>query len=271
LTEAWLTVKRGDAPLIVSIPHAGTQIAPDIEARLVSPWLGRRDADWWLPQLYDFALGLGATVVRTDISRTVIDVNRDPSGASLYPGRNTTDLCPTISFDGAPLWKSGQAPNEGEIADRRDRWFNPYHAAIAAEIARLRVAHRKIVVYDAHSIRSVIPHLFDGTLPNFNIGSNDGRTCDPVLTEAVSAACAVDDFSQVVNGRFKGGWSTRRYGNPTRGVHAIQMELGCRGYIDEPDEPNEANWPTPYDPLRAAALREPLSQVLQACLRFARS
>jgi len=263
----WLTIARGDAPLIVSIPHTGTEIPSEIEAALVSPWLARKDADWHVEKLYDFALG--ATTIRTTISRTVIDVNRDPSGKSLYPGQATTELCPTTSFDGEPLYKEGRAPSSADIAERRARYFEPYHAAIAAEIARLKEKHARVVLFDAHSIRSRIPRLFDGELPNFNIGTNSGATCDARLTEAVEAARAASDFSHVVNGRFKGGWTTRHYGQPRDGVHAIQLELACRGYMDEPETPSPTNWPAPYDPRRADKMRTALQRVLAACIAFA--
>jgi N-formylglutamate deformylase len=263
----WLTIARGEAPLIVSMPHTGTEIPPEIESALVSPWLGRKDADWHVEKLYDFARG--ATTIRTAISRSVIDVNRDPSGKSLYPGQATTELCPTTSFDGEPLYKEGRAPAGADIAVRRATYFDPYHAAIAAEIARLRGKHARVVLFDAHSIRSRIPRLFDGELPNFNIGTNNGATCDARLTEAVEAACAASDFSHVVNGRFKGGWTTRHYGKPESGIHAIQLELACRGYMDEPEEPSLANWPTPYDEKRAAKMRAVLQRVLAACIAFA--
>ncbi|HEX3674439.1 MAG TPA: N-formylglutamate deformylase [Rhizomicrobium sp.] len=263
----WLSVTCGDAPLIVSLPHTGTQIPPEIETRLVSPWLGRKDADWHVERLYDFAPSLGVTVIRTAMSRTVIDCNRDPSGVSLYPGQATTELCPTTSFDGEPLY-AGDTPRKAEIAERRARWFDPYHAAIAAEIARLRQSHGCVVLFDAHSIRSRIPRLFDGDLPNLNIGTNGGATCDARLTEAVEAACA-SDFSHVVNGRFKGGWTTRHYCKPDDGIHAIQLELACRGYMDEPDEPSPENWPAAYDPDRAAKMRSVLQRILSACLNFA--
>ncbi|HXL98354.1 MAG TPA: N-formylglutamate deformylase [Rhizomicrobium sp.] len=264
----WLTVMRGDAPLIVSMPHTGTQMPPEIEASLVSPWLGRKDADWHVEKLYDFAAVLGATTIRTAISRTAIDVNRDPSGQSLYPGQATTELCPTTSFDGEPLYKA-DAPNADEIVARRARFFDPYHAAIAAEIARLCGLHGKVVLFDAHSIRSRIPRLFDGELPNFNIGTNNGATCDARLSGAVADACAASDLSHVVNGRFKGGWTTRHYGKPGDGIHAIQLELACRGYMDEPEEPSPQNWPTPYDEKRAAKMRDVLQRVLAACIAFA--
>jgi formiminoglutamase len=264
----WLTVSKGEGPLIVSIPHAGTEIPHDIEARLVSPERARVDADWWVDKLYGFANGLGATVVRTAISRTVIDVNRDPSGQSLYPGQATTDLCPETTFDGEPLYREGKAPAEAEIAERRARWFDPYHSALAGEIERLRGRHGVVVLYDAHSIRSDIPRLFEGRLPNFNIGTNDGRSCAPELTRAVERACAQPGFTQVVNGRFKGGWITRRYGQPDAGAHAIQMELAWRSYLDEP-EGRAA--PGPFDPKRAVDVQKVLENVLRACFGFART
>ena len=260
---SWLEVHRGEAPLIVAFPHTGTDIPAEIA--FTSPWLARKDADWWIDRLYDFAAGLGATMIRTTISRSVIDANRDPSGASLYPGQATTELCPTTTFDGEPL----QRPDADEIARRRAIWFDPYHAAIEAEIARLRAIHPKVVLYDAHSIRSHVPRLFDGELPQFNIGTNGGITCAPALTRAVEAACAATPWSQVTDGRFRGGWTTRHYGRPEQGVHAIQMELACRGYIDEPATFDEGHWPTPYDEARAAPMRDALAQILTACLNFA--
>ena len=264
-------VHRGEAPLIVSFPHTGTEIPAALEGRLVSPWLARKDTDWWIHLLYDFAAGLGATTVRTPISRTVIDVNRDPSGASLYPGQATTGLCPFETFDGEALYGLGEQPTEVEIIGRREAYFDPFHATLTAEIERLRDRHERVVLYEAHSIRSCIPRLFEGELPNFNLGVNGGASCDAALVTAAERACVRHPrFTQVTDGRFKGGWITRRYGRPTTGVHAIQMELACRGYMDDPSGPlDEASWPTPYDPARAGPLRAALIDVLQACLAFA--
>lgn len=273
----WLTIRRGDAPLIVSIPHAGTDMPADVETALVSPWIGRQDADWHVDRLYDFARELGATIVATSISRTVVDVNRDPSGASLYPGQATTELCPTTTFDGEPLWR--EAPVEVEIARRVDAYFRPYHAALESEIARLRALHPAIVLYEAHSIRSVVPRLFDGELPQFNIGTNSGKSCAPELAEAVRSACSGEvrsvarpspEHGVVIDGRFKGGWTTRHYGRPEDGVHAIQMELAMRGYLDEPTAFTPETWPVRYDDARAAPMRETLAQVLRACIAFAK-
>ncbi|PVE24918.1 N-formylglutamate deformylase [Microvirga sp. KLBC 81] len=268
----WLTVIRGEAPLVVSLPHTGTEIPPEYERGLVLPWLARKDADWWIERLYDFAAGLGATVIRTAISRTVIDVNRDPSGVSLYPGQATTELCPTTTFDGEPLYEPGAEPSADDIAVRRARFFDPYHTSLRSEIERLRTQHANVVVYDCHSIRSVIPRLFDGTLPHFNIGTNGGTTCAHPLSEAIETICASSGFSHVVNGRFKGGYITRSLGRPEAGVHAVQMELACRGYMKEPlGSVTEGQWPTPYDEAYAAPMRAALTRILQTCLTFAHS
>ncbi|MBP8233997.1 MAG: N-formylglutamate deformylase [Rhizorhabdus sp.] len=264
----WLEIEPQEAPLIVAFPHSGTDIPAEYEGRFTSPWLARKDADWWIDRVYGFAADLGATTVRTRISRSVIDVNRDPSGASLYPGMTTTELCPTTTFAGEPLYRD-TAPDEQEIADRRTRYFELYHQALAAEIERLRDRHDRVVVYDAHSILSHMPRLFDGQLPLFNIGTNGGTTCAPALREAVEAVVAASGESHVVDGRFRGGWTTRHYGRPQDGVHAIQMELSMRGYLDEPAAPTPDNWPAPFAP-RPETIAT-LRQVLDACLAFTRT
>ncbi|MDX5515908.1 MULTISPECIES: N-formylglutamate deformylase [Stenotrophomonas] len=267
----WLQIHRGDAPLIVSFPHTGTELPDALAAQFISPWLARRDADWWVHDLYAFAQQMGATTLRSAVSRSVIDLNRDPSGTSLYPGQNTTGLCPLTTFDNQPLYRDGDGPDEAEIARRRATWFMPYHDALAAEIARLRAQHGTVVVYDAHSIRSHIPHLFDGQLPQFNLGTNGDTTCDNALTDVVDNLCAMSGMSHVRNGRFKGGYITRHYSDIPGGVHTLQMELACRGYMHEPEAVDEHSWPTPLDPDHAAPLRATLQQVLDACLDFATS
>lgn len=264
----WLDIHRGAAPLVVAFPHTGTGLA-DVAAGFRSLWLARCDADWWVDRLYAFAREMGATTVRSAVSRSVIDLNRDPSGASLYPGQATTELCPTTTFDGEPLYVAA-APDAAEIERRRARWFAPYHDALAGEIARLRADHPRVVLYDAHSIRSRVPRLFEGELPQFNIGTNGGVTCDPALRDAVAAVCAASGRGHVVDGRFRGGWTTRHYGAPAQGVHAIQMELAIRGYMPEPAAPDETNWPPPFDPAFAAPLQGTLRAILAACLDFAR-
>ncbi len=270
--SGFLSLVQGSAPLLISLPHTGTEIPAELAGDFVSPWLARKDADWWIERLYDFAETLGASVLRTAISRSVIDVNRDPSGASLYPGQATTGLCPSTSFDGEPLYREGCAPDQAAIAARRVAYFEPYHAALAGELARLRAIHPCVVLYDCHSIRSEIPRLFPGTLPVFNIGTNDGASCAPELTAAIEAICGATGWPFVSNARFKGGWITRHHASPDSGVHAVQMELACRGYMSEPvGDMSANNWPSLYDPDFAAPMRAALTSILQSCLIFARS
>jgi formiminoglutamase len=261
----WLIVERRDKPLIVSIPHAGTDLL-HFEPAFVDSWRARKDADWQLDRLYDFVAPLSATVLRTRLSRSIIDVNRDPSGASLYPGQATTELVPTTTFDGEPLYREGQTPNAAEIEERRRAYFDPYHTTLRNEIAQLRQRFRRVALFDAHSIRSVIPRLFDGELPVFNLGTNSGASCNPKLRETVSALLSASGQTSVVDGRFKGGWITRAYGNPGEGVEALQLELACRAYMHEPERAAPDNWPTPIDEKRAAATRATINRVLEAVL-----
>jgi len=257
----------------LSIPHAGTELQ-HVREQVRSQWLATLDADWWVDQLYDFARELDVTLLQTGISRTVIDVNRDPAARELYPGMASTELVPTTTFDGTALYAEGRQPSAEEQTLRRQRYYEPYHAALRSELQRLRQRHSNLVLYEAHSIRSRVPRLFEGELPLFNIGTFDGRSCAPQLTTVVAAACrtlpADMESSCVINGRFKGGYITRTYGQPAAGVHAIQMELSCRAYLDEPSLPlDESNWPPAFSTTRAAAVQRTLRAVLVSCLNFA--
>ena len=227
------SVTQGDSAVVLGQPHGGTHVPDDIFARLNPRGQGLDDTDWHINRLHDGLLP-GATVVQSHIHRYVIDANRDPSGLSLYPGRNTTGLCPVNDFDCQPIWLDGQEPTEDEVEARRSAYHAPYHAALRAELDRVKAAHGVAILYDCHSIRSEIPFLFDGILPIFNIGTNDGATCAPTVETVVTGTCrTADEFDTVVNGRFKGGWTTRHYGEPDLGIHAIQMELAQRAYMDE--------------------------------------
>ena len=253
----WVHVDPSDSALILCFPHGGTDLPAPFDAALVSRDLAIKDTDWHIRQLYD---GLAdATRIWTDVSRSVIDCNRDPGGASLYPGQATTELCPTTTFDGEPLYADGVAPD----VEARRPFHAAYHAAIAAEIERLRGRHADIVLFDCHSIRSVIPRLFDGELPELNIGTDGGVTCDPALESAVVAAANASGRSHVLNGRFRGGWTTRHYAAPDDGVHAIQLEIAQRAYLDEA-QPNRWNGAI------AEQLRPTLANILKACTDFAR-
>jgi N-formylglutamate deformylase len=259
-----VTVRRGEAPLIVSLPHTGMQLPDAIIPRLVSVELARKDTDWRIEELYGFSGELGATILHTTMSRTVIDVNRDPSGRSLYPGQATTGLVPVETFDGEALYHDGEDPDKAEIEERRRLWFEPYHEALRTEIRRLGARHRRLVIYDCHSIRSRVPRLFPGELPVFNIGTNGGTSCDAGLSGAVAEACRTTGESLVVDGRFRGGWITRHYGMPGEGVNAIQMELAQRLYLDEAK-------PEQQDLARAERAQAMLRGIVGAALGWARS
>lgn len=272
----WLHIERSDSPLILAFPHGGASLVPVDGLR--EDW-ALVDVDWHIRNLY---AGLAdATLVWTDIARSIIDCNRDPSGASLYPGQATTELCPTTTFDGVPLYSHTDGPDAAEIVSRRTQWFDPYHAAIAQEIARLRTLHPRVVIYDCHSIRSFVPRLFDGDLPELNIGTDGGTTCDPMLEQAVLKAAVDSGRSAVLNGRFKGGWTTRHYGRPQDGIHAIQMEIAMRAYLREPDfranqlQPGRIvetpDWPPAWDAETAAPLRADLARILASVLDFAKA
>ena len=247
-------VSRGAGPIILGMPHGGMFLPPEVHARL-NP-LGRTlaDADWHIDALYA-GLAPDATVVRATFHRYVIDANRPPDGASLYPGQNTTGLIPETDFDGRPIWDA--PPTPADAAARLAAFHGPYHAALAAEIARVRARNGVAILWDCHSIRSRIPFLFDGVLPDFNIGTADGASCDASITAAVQAACAgALGFTHVTNGRFKGGWTTRHYGRPATGVHAIQMEIAQSAYL-ETERP-----PFAYSPDRAGRIRPALAAAL---------
>jgi N-formylglutamate deformylase len=247
-------VVPGDSPVILGLPHTGTWLPEDIRARLNARGQVLADTDWHIERLYDGLLP-GATTVRATFHRYVIDANRGADDASLYPGQNTTGLVPLTDFDGEPIWIT--EPDAADIAHRKHQFHAPYHAALADEIARVRARHGVAILYDCHSIRSHIPFLFDGTLPDFNIGTNSGASCDPRLEAAVFDLCAATGRTHVLNGRFKGGWTTRHYGQPGTGVHALQMEQAQSTHLATETPPFA------YDEAKADALRVTLRAILE--------
>ncbi|MDF0696207.1 N-formylglutamate deformylase [Rhizobium sp. MC63] len=249
-------IHRGTSAVILAFPHTGTEVPPAIYDRLNDNGRILADTDWHVHRLYDGLLD-DATTVRATFHRYVIDANRDPAGVSLYPGQNTTGLVPETDFDGKPIWKDGQAPDEADIAARLSDFHAPYHAALAAEIERVRSIHGVAILYDCHSIRSHIPFLFEGKLPDFNIGTDMSRTCDGAIEQAtLTVVEAAEGYDSVLNGRFKGGWTTRHYGRPETGVHAIQMELAQSTHL-ETEAP-----PFAYDTAKADRLRVHLRDIL---------
>jgi len=241
-------LQQGDGSVIVDVPHAGVGIPEALAARLTREALARPDTDWHVEKLYDFAAEFAATLMCATHSRYVVDLNRDPSGGALYPGADNTEVCPTRTFANEPIYRDGEAPRPQEIAERVDAYFTPYHARLAAEIERVRARHGFAVLLDGHSIRSEVPRFFAGTLPDLNLGTADGASAAPSLQARAEAVLkGAEDFTHVVNGRFRGGWITRHYGRPHEGVHVLQLEVGERSYMDEAA-------PYPWSPARAAAL-----------------
>jgi N-formylglutamate deformylase len=249
----------GSVPLLISIPHLGMLLPPELATQMTPEASRRVDTDWHLDRLYEFAASLGASVIQARYSRYVIDLNRPPGGESLYPGQTTTGLCPTETFRGEALYLPGCEPDAAEIARRWERYWQPYHDALAAELKRLRQLHGRVLLWDAHSIASVLPRLFDGKLPDLNFGTASGAWCEPHVLQAALQCLSAEPFTQVVNGRFKGGYITRHYGQPSQGIQAIQLELCQSLYMNE-DEPFD------YRPDLAENLQPTLQRMLLAAL-----
>lgn len=224
----------GRTPLLVSLPHVGTYIPPALRERFVPRALAVEDTDWHLEALYSFVRELGGGMIVPRHSRYVIDLNRPPANTPMYAGVNNTELCPTRFFSGEPLYREGQAPVEAEVAERIDRYWRPYHDALRAELERLKAAHGHAVLWDGHSIQSTLPWLFEGRLPDLNLGTAGGASCDPALRDRLMRVLdAQAEFSHVTDGRFKGGYITREYGRPEAAVHAVQLEMCWSCYMAE--------------------------------------
>jgi N-formylglutamate deformylase len=257
------TLYEGDAPLVVSLPHAGRSIPDALRPHLVERALAVEDTDWHLDRLYAFARELGASVLVPRDSRYVIDLNRPSEDAPMYPGVNNTELVPTRFFTGDPLYREGALPDAAEIARRRDAHWRPYHDALAVELERVRAAHGHVVLFDGHSIKSRLPWLFEGRLPDLNLGTAEGRSCAPELRAAVADVLrAQDRYSVAVDGRFKGGHITRHYGRPQDGVHAVQLEMCWSCYMTDEEAP--ARW----DESQAADVLPLLRRLLETAVRW---
>ena len=258
--------RAGKRPLLISMPHAGTHLPPALAARFTAEARRVPDTDWHLERLYAFARALGASVLVPRYSRYLVDLNCPPENAPMYPDVNNTGLCPTTFFTGQPLYRAGQAPQPAEMTERVKNYWQPYHDALAAELARLRAQQGpgsgRVVLFDGHSIQSVLPWLFDGQLPDLNLGTAGGNSCAPALRQALGQVLAGQSaYTQVVDGRFKGGYITRHYGQPEAGIHAVQLEMCWRCYMD--DAP-----PFAWHDARSAAVQPLLVQLVQAMLDF---
>jgi len=262
LTHPSFTLHRGHTPLLVSLPHVGTALPESLVPRLVPRALQVEDTDWHLDRLYDFVRALGASLLVPRYSRIVVDLNRPPENVPMYPGANNTELCPTRFFTGDAIYRAGEAPDEAEVQARVAQYWAPYHQALAAELARLKAAHGHAVLFDGHSIKSELPWLFQGRLWDLNLGTVDGRACAPTLQAALADRLAAQTrYTQMVNGRFKGGHITRHYGQPASGVHAIQLEMAWCCYMDEAP-------PCAFRPDRAAEVTPVLRDLVGTMLAW---
>ena len=257
--DAIFSLHRGTVPLLLSLPHDGSAIPAGIAARMTPEARTAPDTDWHVSKLYAFARELGASVLSPRHSRYVVDLNRPEDDTSLYPGQNTTGLCPAVRFSGDPVYLEGHAPDAAEVAARVERYWRPYHDALRGELARLRAAHGRVVLWEGHSIRGELPFLFEGRLPDLNLGTAGGASCSPALQARLEAVLSAQDrYGWVANGRFKGGYITRHYGVPAEGVDAVQLEISQRNYMDE----DSFAW----DEARASALQPVLRRLLEAAL-----
>ncbi len=251
------TLHRGHTPLLISLPHTGEELPAWLLARLQPRAREMEDTDWHLVRLYDFARELGASVLAPRYGRYLVDLNRPPDNQPMYPGANNTELCPTRFFTGEPLYLPGEEPTAQEIQQRVASYWQPYHQALHEELQRLRTQHGHAVLFDAHSIKSQLPWLFEGQLPDLNLGTANGAACAPTLRTAVAAVAAGQtQFTQVLDGRFKGGHITRQYGRPLQGMHAVQLEMCWRAYMEEAA-------PYAWHEERATQVRPLLRQLLQ--------
>jgi N-formylglutamate deformylase len=259
-----LNLRQGSVPLLVSIPHRGTEIPQALRTQYVPRALEVEDTDWHLDRLYAFADELGASVLQPTVSRYVIDLNRPPDDTPMYPGASNTELCPTRFFTGDPLYREDCAPTPQERLQRRESYWAPYHQALQAEIGRVKALHGYVLLWDAHSIRAEIPWLFEGRLPDLNIGTAGGASAHASIAEAVTQAAARHrEVTHVLNGRFKGGYITRQYGRPAQHVHAVQLEMCQHLYMREAP-------PWDYDAARAAAIQPVVREMVEAALEASR-
>lgn len=260
MTNPIFKVIHGESPLLISCPHDGTLIPPDVAARMTPEAQAAPDTDWHVARLYAFAEQLGATILVPSYSRYVVDLNRPPDDVSLYPGQNTTGLCPIVQFNGESIYLEGQQPSIDEINARVDRFWRPYHQALREQITKLRAIHDRVVLWEAHSIRSVVPFLFDGRLPDINLGTAAGASCSTATQQRLQTVLdAQNRYTHVVNGRFKGGYITRQYGQPAVGVDAIQLESAQVNYMDEDSHE--------FLPERAESLQRLIRAMLEAALK----
>lgn len=253
------SLSPGTIGMLISMPHNGQEIPQNIANNMVPNSLNIADTDWYIDKLYDFAKAMGIYTLTPKHSRYVIDLNRNPSGEVLYKGESNTELCPTTAFDSSPLYLENKTPTTQEVANRIEHYWQPYHCVLKNTLAELKKEHGKVVLLDAHSILSRVPRFFEGKLPDFNFGNAGGLSCDEKLIEDIKSI-DFHPYSSVYNGRFKGGYITRTYGDPINNIHAIQLELSQDTYMDETSHS--------YNEVKAEQVKKYLKAVVECLAHF---
>ena len=256
-----VTVREASSPLLVSFPHSGTAVPSAIEQQFTAAGRSLIDTDWHVPKLYDFLKELPVSTISANYSRYVIDVNRSPQGTALYPGQNETELCPTSTFGKQPIYLLGKAPDTEEIERRKQHYWRAYHQALTEQLTRIKKTHGYALLWDAHSIAAEVPRFFEGVLPDLNLGSAGGQSCDETLSANLLSMMTDSDYTSVHNGRFKGGYITRHYGSPASDIHAVQMEISQQIYLS-----NSSNYE--YDRARANKLGRLLKKMVSVMLDY---
>lgn len=253
------TLTKGRVGLLISMPHNGQQIPDDIAAVMTNAGKQVADTDWYMDTLYDFAALLGVYTITPKYSRYVVDLNRNTTNENLYPGANSTELCPTTAFDLSPLYLDENTPNEQEIERRIALYWQPYHLAIQQTIAEMKQQFDHVILFEAHSILSHVPRFFSGKLPDFNFGTVDNKSCAKALIEQVETL-DFSPYTTVTNGRFKGGYITRAYAQPAENIHTLQLELSQQTYMDEPSDH--------YNEQKATQVKKKLKTLVECLIKF---
>ena len=249
----------GETPLLVSMPHSGLALTPQVQSGLTEKALTLPDTDWHVPEVYSFLGELGVGRISANYSRYVIDLNRPLDDAPLYASK-TTGLFPSILFDESPVFKPACLPNKRHHQFCKENIWQPYHGKITEELECLKAKFGYAILFDAHSIAPETPMLFEGRLADFNFGNNNGEASSQKWLQAASGVVPDGTYSRVSNGRFKGGYITRSFGNPKKNIHAIQLELSQACYLKNQSHPYS------IDSNKLANLQAVLKQVIKTLI-----
>ena len=250
-------------PIIVSVPHSGTDFPPELEHDFLTEMRIRADdTDWFVHQLYNFVPDMGISLIHSRYCRWVIDLNRDPESKPLYDdGRIITGLTPHSDFHGNEIYVSqDHYPNEEEINRRLALYYWPYYQKLEELLTERKAEFGQVLLWDAHSIRQFVPGIRKAHFPDLILGSNDRQSAKQGLIDIAMHNLDGFGFDLKHNDPFKGGHITRYFGNPGENVHALQLEMVKKLYMDD----NERI----YDEQSAKKIKEMLKQVFEGLLGY---